>query len=37
MKNIGVIWMIVDLDTDFTITYCLFRAVKLAKNVDPNK
>ena len=26
-----------DLNSDFTSKYCLFRAVKLAKNADPDK
>ena len=26
-----------DLDTDFTLGNCLFRAVKLTKNADPDK
>ena len=27
----------IDLDTDFTLGNCLFRAVKLTKNADPDK
>ena len=26
-----------DLSADFTLKYCLFGAVKLTKNIDPNK
>ena len=26
-----------DLNSDFTLNYCLFGVVKIAKNVDPDK